>query len=196
VGPRSGQDEVEKRKFLTPPELELRPLRRPARSQSLYRLRYTGSFNANVGGIYSDHSALKGRRSVCVSLLHAPYPKRISIFVCSSRHGLLITEQLSIGLYRLSARPVRLPPEEIKSQLYPISIHNCIRFLYSREQAKMLFHGTKYSFHYDLLYSYIAYLRCLFSRRALTKCESDRRMGKVACGCLYNVFSSPNIIMP
>jgi hypothetical protein len=31
---------MEKRKFLTPPGLELRPLSRPARSQSLYRLRY------------------------------------------------------------------------------------------------------------------------------------------------------------
>jgi hypothetical protein len=35
---------VEKRKFLTIPGLELRPLGRPARSQSLYRLRYPGSY--------------------------------------------------------------------------------------------------------------------------------------------------------
>jgi hypothetical protein len=40
VGPRAGMDDVEKRKFLTLPGLELRPLDRPARSQSLYRLRY------------------------------------------------------------------------------------------------------------------------------------------------------------
>jgi hypothetical protein len=39
VGPRAGLADVEKRKFLTLPELELRPLSRPARSQSLYRLR-------------------------------------------------------------------------------------------------------------------------------------------------------------
>jgi hypothetical protein len=38
VGPRAGLDDVEKRKFLTLPRLELRPLGRPARSQSLYRL--------------------------------------------------------------------------------------------------------------------------------------------------------------
>jgi hypothetical protein len=44
VGPRAGLDDVEKRKFLTLPGLELRPLRRPARSQSLYRLRYPGSY--------------------------------------------------------------------------------------------------------------------------------------------------------
>jgi hypothetical protein len=43
VGPRAGLDDVEKRKFLTLPGLELRPLRRPARSQSLYRLLYLGS---------------------------------------------------------------------------------------------------------------------------------------------------------
>jgi hypothetical protein len=35
VGPRAGLDYVEKRKFLTLPELELRPLSHPVRSQSL-----------------------------------------------------------------------------------------------------------------------------------------------------------------
>jgi hypothetical protein len=44
VDPIAGLDDVEKRKFLTLPGLELRPLGRPARSQSLYRLRYPGSF--------------------------------------------------------------------------------------------------------------------------------------------------------
>jgi hypothetical protein len=43
VDPRASLDEVEKKKFLTLPVLELRPLGRPARSQSLYRLRYPGS---------------------------------------------------------------------------------------------------------------------------------------------------------
>jgi hypothetical protein len=43
VGPRAGLDDVEKRKFLTLPELELRPLVHRARSQSLYRLSYPGS---------------------------------------------------------------------------------------------------------------------------------------------------------
>jgi hypothetical protein len=45
VGPRAGLDDVEKRKFLTLPGLELRPLGLPARSQSLYRLRYPGSID-------------------------------------------------------------------------------------------------------------------------------------------------------
>jgi hypothetical protein len=43
MGPRSGLDDFEKRMFLTLPRFELRPLRRPARSQSLYRLSYPGS---------------------------------------------------------------------------------------------------------------------------------------------------------
>jgi hypothetical protein len=38
LGLRAGLNAVEKRKFLTLPGLELRPLGRPARSQSLYRL--------------------------------------------------------------------------------------------------------------------------------------------------------------
>jgi hypothetical protein len=40
---RAGLDDVEKRKFLTLPGLELRPLGRPAHSQSLYRLPYPDS---------------------------------------------------------------------------------------------------------------------------------------------------------
>jgi hypothetical protein len=42
VGPRACLDNLEKRKFLALPRLELRPFGRPARSQSLYRLRYPG----------------------------------------------------------------------------------------------------------------------------------------------------------
>jgi hypothetical protein len=44
VDPRACLDEVEKRYFLTLPGLELRPLGRAARSQSLYRLSYPGSW--------------------------------------------------------------------------------------------------------------------------------------------------------
>jgi hypothetical protein len=43
VGPRTGLDDMEKRKFLPLLGLELRPLGRPVRSQSLYRLPYPGS---------------------------------------------------------------------------------------------------------------------------------------------------------
>jgi hypothetical protein len=40
---RAGLDDVKQRKFLTIAGLELRPLGRPARNQSLYVLRYLGS---------------------------------------------------------------------------------------------------------------------------------------------------------
>jgi hypothetical protein len=54
VNPRAGMDDVEKRKFLTLLEFELRHLGRPARSQSLYRLRYPGSPTLYViGKIYA-----------------------------------------------------------------------------------------------------------------------------------------------
>jgi hypothetical protein len=45
VDPSAGLDDVEKRKFLTLPGLELRPLCRPAPSQWLYRMRYPGSIH-------------------------------------------------------------------------------------------------------------------------------------------------------
>jgi hypothetical protein len=43
VDPRAGLDDMENIKFLALTVLELRPLGCPARSQSLYRLRYLGS---------------------------------------------------------------------------------------------------------------------------------------------------------
>jgi hypothetical protein len=43
LGPKAALGNMEKLKFLILTELELRPLGRPARSQSLYRLRYRGS---------------------------------------------------------------------------------------------------------------------------------------------------------
>jgi hypothetical protein len=50
VGPRAGLDYVERRKFLALPGLKLRPLGRPACSQSLYGLLYPGSlaFTSNI----------------------------------------------------------------------------------------------------------------------------------------------------
>jgi hypothetical protein len=63
---RAGLDDLEKRKFLTLPRLELRPLGFPARSLSLYRLRYTGSsVNSNYFNYYFGHVsiALDRRRS-------------------------------------------------------------------------------------------------------------------------------------
>jgi hypothetical protein len=48
VDPRAGLDDMEKKKFLTLPGLELRLLGRPARSQSLYLLRYPGSLHSRI----------------------------------------------------------------------------------------------------------------------------------------------------
>jgi hypothetical protein len=45
VSPRARLEAVEKRNFLPPPELELRPFARPARSHSLYRVNYSGSLS-------------------------------------------------------------------------------------------------------------------------------------------------------
>jgi hypothetical protein len=50
VDPRASLDVLEERKFFTLPGLELRHLRRPARSQSLYRLRYPGSKGLRLNG--------------------------------------------------------------------------------------------------------------------------------------------------
>jgi hypothetical protein len=47
VDPRTGLNDVEKRKFLTLPGLKLRPLGCPGRSQSLYLIRYPGSLSEN-----------------------------------------------------------------------------------------------------------------------------------------------------
>jgi hypothetical protein len=69
VDPRAGLDDVQKRKFLTLPGLELRPLRRPASSQSLYRLRYTGGFSPGV-----KRPGLEEDRSVPFSAQVTPHP--------------------------------------------------------------------------------------------------------------------------
>jgi hypothetical protein len=42
---RAGVDDMQERRFLTLPGLELRPLGRPTRSQSLYRLHYPSHKN-------------------------------------------------------------------------------------------------------------------------------------------------------
>jgi hypothetical protein len=58
VGPRVGLDDVAERKFVILPELELRPLGRPARSQPPYRLRYPG-FSQAVDCIKENYGQAK-----------------------------------------------------------------------------------------------------------------------------------------
>jgi hypothetical protein len=53
VDPRVGLDDVEKRKFLSLPGLKLRPLSPPARSQSLYRIRYPASYATTKASIHN-----------------------------------------------------------------------------------------------------------------------------------------------
>jgi hypothetical protein len=57
-GSRAGLDDVEKRKFLILSELELRPLRLPACSQSLYRLSYPDS-SFPLGSMLNSGSDMK-----------------------------------------------------------------------------------------------------------------------------------------
>jgi hypothetical protein len=57
MGPTAGLDDMEKRKLLTLPGLDLRPLGCPGHSQSFYRLRYPGS---------------RIMLCICVILLHDP----------------------------------------------------------------------------------------------------------------------------
>jgi hypothetical protein len=54
VDPRASLDDLEERKFLTLSVLELRPVRRRSRSQSLYRLRYHGSEIVQMKFKYTD----------------------------------------------------------------------------------------------------------------------------------------------
>jgi hypothetical protein len=66
--PTNGLDDVEKRKFLTLPELELRPLR----SQSLYRLRYPGFLLILMEVEILNLSLLKELGTLCES--HSSVP--------------------------------------------------------------------------------------------------------------------------
>jgi hypothetical protein len=56
MDPRTGLFYVEKRKFLTLPTLELRPLSCPVRSQSLYRLLYPGFFKVTAVKVKSKEA--------------------------------------------------------------------------------------------------------------------------------------------
>jgi hypothetical protein len=55
VGPRTGLDDVERRKILPPLGPELPPIGRRARSQSLYRRSYRGSVSLYIATCMSDY---------------------------------------------------------------------------------------------------------------------------------------------
>jgi hypothetical protein len=71
VGPRAGLDDVEKRKLLTLPGLEIRTLGCPARNQSLYRLRYPDSWATHVYNIIFSLLSLFKRMKVGLCDLHS-----------------------------------------------------------------------------------------------------------------------------
>jgi hypothetical protein len=81
VDPRAGLDDVEKRKFLTPQGLELRPLRRPAHRQSLYRLRYPGSQVHTVPTEIKITKRLKDKATVEVQYIIGLEELRVHVFI-------------------------------------------------------------------------------------------------------------------
>jgi hypothetical protein len=95
---RASLDDVEKRKFLTSPGFELRPLGRLARSQSLYRLSYPGSRNStyvllNYGKIGDSAVTYIRFENLFNALLgESHYSERgmaevLFMFVCASRNS-------------------------------------------------------------------------------------------------------------
>jgi hypothetical protein len=82
--PKAGLEDVEKRKFLTLPGLKLRLLGCPARSQSLYRLRYPGSPSYSVCTIMCWTTCY-----LVINILETPgsklLPLRVWVPFCLSR---------------------------------------------------------------------------------------------------------------
>jgi hypothetical protein len=80
VDPRSGLDDVKKRKFLTLPGLKLRPLGSPARSLSLYRLSYLGSL-FTVRTVRSTHVHRMDRTQSRSSrwYIYLPLPQKLAL---------------------------------------------------------------------------------------------------------------------
>jgi hypothetical protein len=73
---------MEKRKLLTPSGLELRPLGLPARSQSLYRLRYPSFSYTDRGLVYSAKASIFIRDKTIFSserMLHKDYYRKNSV---------------------------------------------------------------------------------------------------------------------
>jgi hypothetical protein len=78
VYPRAGLDDLEKRKFLPPPGLELRSLGRPARRKSLYRLRYPGSYIGEIASKIIYH------RSLFMYRIKSDVPTKLNIVLMPS----------------------------------------------------------------------------------------------------------------
>jgi hypothetical protein len=76
VRPRAGVDDIEKSTFLTLPGLEVQPLGRPGRSQSLYRLRYPRRqyITGDANGTHDDEGNADGGAGFSKSNRELPDP--------------------------------------------------------------------------------------------------------------------------
>jgi hypothetical protein len=114
VGLRVCMDNLEKRNFLPLPELELRPLGPPVRSQSLYRVRYPDSVRVN----YSLYTAYLTRIVLWISekfiyfesehlqleMLYVTTKIDSEVTVQNFRYGhidYVTTANMSIGLWKI-----------------------------------------------------------------------------------------------
>jgi hypothetical protein len=68
MGPRTGLDDVERRNILPLPGLELRPLGRPACSQSLYQLRHMTSVCRGTKSVEFWRTAVSVPKTVHLSV--------------------------------------------------------------------------------------------------------------------------------
>jgi hypothetical protein len=86
VGPRTGLDYAEMREFLTLPGLEPRPLCRPARSQSLHRLHYSG-LNKGLVTLYVMSPKGKGPSADRQNILKCILTSKFAYYVTgTNRH--------------------------------------------------------------------------------------------------------------
>jgi hypothetical protein len=92
VGLIAGLEDVERRKILPLPRLELRPLGRPARRQSVYRLSYRGSQKC----VHYEHELVNGNIFVCLTILrctlvleHRGRSRTRIYLICSEMYSLL-----------------------------------------------------------------------------------------------------------
>jgi hypothetical protein len=97
---RAGLDDVEIRKFLTLPGLELRFLGRPARTQSLYRLRFPGFCKIIVHFLIRK---VKGRTSAYIFLSHST--NIVSVHISQANSHVIIARSLA---FPCLTRPVCL----------------------------------------------------------------------------------------
>jgi hypothetical protein len=134
VSPRASLDDLEKRNILTLSGLELRPLGRPVRNQSLYRLSYSGSLLKRVVRIVTTaleevNEILPGMKSADGQTGSPHYPSIMS----------RCAPDTNIGLSFSAARKVDCPWDSCGAR-YDV----CSPVNYS--------HGIEYNFAHPVVY--------------------------------------------